>query len=221
MKFQLNEGAALIFDLDGTLADSMPVWETLADDWLRSLGVEPAPGLSAVLAPLTFTEGACYCIDHYDLDITVESAVWQWQEAVIERYRSKVKFKPGARAFLESCYQAKIPMSIATSCLQAACEAFIEAQNIGHLFQCVLYSDNIGRNKTHPDIFLACAQAMGTPPEKCIVFEDSHFAASGVRAAGMRLIAVYDNHSSNWDELSQAAELAVMDFEELLNLGAI
>jgi HAD superfamily hydrolase (TIGR01509 family) len=204
-----------IFDLDGTLADSMGLWEGLSREWLRMKGREAPEGLSRVLNSMTIRESTDYMIRHFTPDETPEGIAAQWEAMVIDRYRESIPLKDGAEALLRRLSERGLKLALASSCIPAAAEAFLAARNIRRYFSAILFTDQVKRNKSFPDIWLAAAEKLGLPPGDCVVFEDLYAALPGVRAAGMGFAAVYDDSCENWPALSAGADLALDSFAPL------
>jgi HAD superfamily hydrolase (TIGR01509 family) len=215
---------AVIFDLDGTLADSMRLWGRVCADWLLRLGKEPEENLEGVLASLSLSQAADYVIKNYHIGLPPAAVTGQWGEAVLEEYRQRVPLKPGAAYLVRSLARRGKKLAIATSCFPAACEALLSRCQIRGYFSALVYTDEIRDeagltlNKTFPQIWRAAAARLGTPPEKCLVFEDMYAALKGVRAAGMGIAAVWDGSCEDWPAFSAGADLALSSPEEALSL---
>jgi HAD superfamily hydrolase (TIGR01509 family) len=215
---------AVIFDLDGTLADSMDLWGRVCGDWLVRRGKEPEKNLAAVLASLSLFQAADYVIKNYRVDLSPAAVISQWGEMVLEEYERRVPLKPGAADLVRSLALRGKKLAIATSSFPAACEALLSRCRIREYFSALVYTDEIkdesGRtlNKTFPHIWLAAAARLGAPPEKCLVFEDLYAALKGVRSAGMGIAAVWDASCEDWPTFSAGADLALRSPREALAL---
>lgn len=209
---------AAIFDLDGTLADSMQVWDTVCRDWLLDLGIAPPEDLERTIAIMTLEQAARYVTGRFVPGKAPDRAIAEWEEIVCRRYRDEVSLKPGAGELVRTLAE-KMPLALATSSFPAACEGFLGRHGLRACFSAVVYSGEVQRDKTHPDIYLACARRLGADPSRCVVFEDLLEAARGVRAAGMSLVAVYDSSCADWEGLAALADLAVQDLRDLFHEG--
>ena len=208
---------AAIFDLDGTLADSMHVWKTICRDWLAGRGIRAEEHLEQELAKMSVAQSADYVIRSYGIALEPSAVQAQWQDMVLCQYANTVSLKEGAAELVRALDAAGMRLAVATSCFPAACEAILGRHGIRSYFSAILYSHEVSRDKSFPDIYLACARRLKTEPASCVVFEDIPFSLSGVRAAGMGLVAVYDRHSgAEWKQFGEAADLAIRSFRELL-----
>jgi HAD superfamily hydrolase (TIGR01509 family) len=215
---------AVIFDLDGTLADSMGLWGRVCTDWLTGQGKKPERNLEGVLSSMSLSQAADYVIQNYRCDLPPAGVIGQWEGMVLAAYKRQVPLKPGAGELVRALAFRGKRLAIATSCFPAACEALLARCRIREYFSALVYTDeirdNAGRtfNKTFPDIWLTAAARLGTPPEKGLVFEDLYAALKGVRAAGMGMAAVWDKTCEDWPAFSAGADLAFRSPGEALAL---
>jgi HAD superfamily hydrolase (TIGR01509 family) len=209
---------ALIFDIDGTLADSMPVWERLCRDWLFRRGIKAGPGLEQDIASMTLTQAADYIVRNYGMDLLPADLIREWETMAHARYAEDLPLKDGAAELVKTCVRAGIKIGAATSCFPAACEALLARHGIRDLFSVIVYSDEVKRDKTFPDIYLACARRLEVEAGNCLVFEDHYPAIAGVRAAGMNIAAVYDKSGAdNWERFRGEADFAFVSLKEALS----
>jgi HAD superfamily hydrolase (TIGR01509 family) len=197
---------AAVFDLDGTLIDSMGIWDGLCASWLWGKGIAPPPALDEQLKTLTLTQAVGYCKDRFGFASSREEIIREWQEIVLGRYAS-VPLKKGMAELIVALTRSGVKLAVATSCFPGACETALTQHGIRCCFESIVYTDEVARDKGHPDLYLAVARRLGVPPETCIVFEDLYAALSGVRAAGMDIAAVYDASSaSEWPAFKVRAD---------------
>lgn len=208
----LRRYEGVIFDLDGTLADSMHVWDSICRDWLESAGCIPRDGLDEAISLMTLPQSADYIAREYTPNRSPAQILEDWNRMVTHRYKHDVILKPGAGELVRALAEEGMPMAVATSCVPPACEGLLRRYGLWDCFTAVVYSGDVGRDKTFPDIYLACGERLGVAPRRCVVLEDLYEASRGVRAAGMGLVAVYDASCKQWEALRDAADLAVMGF---------
>lgn len=181
-----------IFDLDGTLLNSMPIWENMGELYLKSLGVEAEKGLSGVLYPLNMQQGAEYLVEHYHLELTKEEVLEGINRQIRDFYAQRVPLKEGARDFLEGLRERRIPMVVAASGSRENAEAALKRLNIRGWFGGILTCMEMGTDKTRPDIYFAGSLQLDTDPSETLVFEDSFYAVRTAKKAGFLTVAVYD-----------------------------
>ena len=208
-QFAFDRYKAAIFDLDGTLVDSMRVWDHICRDWLTGKGVVPENELEKKIASMTLTQSAEYVIRHYNIDLPSSRIMKEWENMVLYHYAHTIPLKDGAAELLELLASKGIKMGIETSSFPAACESILSRHGIHGHFSAIVYSDSVNRGKTFPDIFLACAHKLNVEPADCVVFEDFYNALAGIRAAGMSAAALYDDSgAAHWEKFKQEADFA-------------
>nr|WP_296961582.1 HAD family phosphatase [uncultured Mediterraneibacter sp.] len=205
----------VIFDVDGVLLNSMPIWENLGELYLQELGIEAEKNLGKKLFTLSMEEAAEYLISQYNLDKSVEEVVSGFVRAVKEFYEERVPLKEGVREYLNEFRARKIPMVIATSGDRRNIEAALKRLKIYSYFQGIYTCSEIGSGKDQPDIYFAAALQMDTDPEQTWVFEDTLHALRTAKAAGFRTVAVYDKSSDrDLAEIWNAAEIYLPDLND-------
>lgn len=181
-----------VFDLDGTLLNSMPVWENLGELYLQSLGMEAEKGLGELLFSMGMQQGVEYLITQYHLELTKEEVLNGVIRKVRDFYEQKVPLKEGAREFLAGMREKEIPMLIATANDRGCAEAALRRLNIRNWFGGILTCTEMGTDKRNPDIYLAASLQLDTDPSETLVFEDSLPAIQTAKRAGFLTVAVYD-----------------------------
>ena len=219
-QFAFDRYKAAIFDLDGTLVDSMRVWDHVCRDWLTGKGIVAENELEQKIASMTLTQSAEYVIRHYNIDLPPSRVMKEWEDMVLYQYGHTIPLKDGATELLELLAAKGIKLGIETSSFPAACEKILSRHGIRGYFSAIVYSDSVSRDKTFPDIFLACAQKLGVKPADCVVFEDFYTALAGIRAAGMGAAAVYDDSgAAHWEKFKQEADYAAVSLRALASAG--
>lgn len=184
-----------IFDVDGTLLDSMTIWEEAGARYLRGRNVKPEEKLGEILFPMTLEEAADYMKRRYSLPFSAEEIISGVLSTVKEFYYYEAPLKEGAKGFLEQLKERKIPVTVATSserdCVAAAFQRLHISEYVGEIFTC----SEVGKGKTSPEIYHAASRFMGTAPEDTWVFEDVLYAIRTAKRAGYRVAAIYDRSS--------------------------
>lgn len=186
----------VIFDVDGVLLNSMPVWENLGELYLSRLGIEAEKGLGDILFAMSLEEGADYLISHYGLDKTPEEIIKGLNREVQDFYENRVPLKEGVRQYLQEFRDRKIPMVIATSGDRRNAQAALERLKVFSYFQGIFTCSEIGSSKSQPDIYYAAALQIDTEPSDTWVFEDALHALRTAQKAGFKTVGVYDKASA-------------------------
>ena len=207
----MSKGA--IFDADGTLLDSMPIWEDAAARFLAGLGIEAEPDLGDTMFRLSLDEGAAYLKRTYlagdhGLSMTEEEIKEGVLGVIRDFYVHQVQPKAGARRFLEELAARKVPMYIATSSNREHIRAALERLGLLHFFDGMITCEEAGASKREPRIFLMAAERMGLSPEDIFVFEDVIHAIRSAGSAGFTTVGVYDAASAA-DNEAMRAECAI------------
>ena len=185
----------VIFDVDGVLLNSMPVWENLGELYLNRLGVEAEQGLGDILFTMSLEEGADYLISRYHLDKTPEEIIKGLNREVQDFYENRVPLKEGVRQYLQEFRERQIPMVITTSGDRKNAEAALKRLKVFSYFQGIFTCSEIGSSKSQPDIYYAAALQIDTEPSETWVFEDALHALQTAKRAGFRTVGVYDKAS--------------------------
>ena len=194
-----------IFDLDGTLLDSMFIWDTLGVDYLVSLGKTPKPGLKEQLRPMSLDQVARMFIREYGVTLSIEEIKAGVNRMVEHYYFEVVQPKPGVPEFLAWAKQQGIKTCIATASDRYVVEAALRRTGLLSYIDNIFTCEEIGKAKDEPDIFLYAREYLGTPLENTYVFEDIYLAMQTAKRAGFGVVAVYDETSAN-----HSAEIAAL-----------
>ncbi len=205
----------LIFDLDGTLLDSMPVWESLGQNYLRSKGIAVDEQLlKQALAPFTLLEAARYFIDQYGLALDEHYIVSEIDQILASQYLYTIPLKPGVKTFLEK--HRHLPMCVATASQRCLVEQALKRLEIDRYFSFTLTCSEAGRSKQDPQLFLQAVRQLGLQPDEVIVFEDAPHAIRTAKEAGLWVVGVKDPAFAQYQkEIQQIADCYVDDLLEV------
>ena len=203
-----------IFDFDGTLLDSMFIWDTIGEDYLRTLGKEPHEDLKETFMTLTLEEAAEYYREHYKVTLSVAEIVDSINTMVEGIYRTKVTLKPGVMAYLRLLKESGVKMCVATVTDRYLVEDTLERLGILHYFSEIFTCAEVGYGKDKPIIYQKALEHLGTVKEETFVFEDSLFALETAKTDGFPTVGVYDMHESRQEEMKRLADCYVRSFEE-------
>lgn len=207
---------AAIFDMDGTLVDSMGMWRRVGMDYLASLGVCPQEDLGRVFEPLTFSQAARMMQQRYLPNSTEQEIIAGCMQLVADFYEKKAQCKPYALAFLQHLRRLGVPRCVATLTDPDLALPVLERLGLmGELDFC-LTAQEVGKRKDEPDIYLQAAARMGVHPEETAVFEDSCFAGRTAKKAGFYLVGVDDPHEKERAQLQKLSDEYIFSFRQLL-----
>lgn len=219
---ELLKKDAVIFDLDGTLVDSMWMWKAIDIEYLGRYGYDCPDSLQKEIEGMSFSETAVYFKERFRLPDTVEEIKKAWVDMSIEKYRWEVPLKPGVRRFLEFLKETGVPTGIATSNGREMVDAVMRALGITPYFRVVATACEVSAGKPAPDIYLHVAECLGAEPKRCMVFEDVPAGILAGKAAGMTVCAVEDPFSvAMREEKRQLADYYIQDYYEVLVGGPV
>lgn len=208
---------AFIFDLDGTLIDSMGIWKQLDIDYLAKFQIPMPSNLQQEIEGLSFHDTAIYFKEHFGIPDTIEEILEDWNQMSYDIYCHQVPLKPGAKTILEYARTHHIPCGIATSNTLDLVMGVLKHHNIDSYFDTIITAGDVGKGKPAPDVFLAAAKRLQVSPEECLVFEDIVAGIDGAHNAGMTVVAVKDAYSAyQEDQKIEKADFFIENFEEIL-----
>ncbi len=203
----------VIFDMDGTLLDSMHHWRTCSSRFVRSLGLEPEEGLDGRLAGVSVKEGGDYLRRRYFPHMTAEEINAAIVAFLVDTYAHDIEAKPGALDVLQGLKSMGIKVALATASERCHSDPAFTRLGVMDCFDGIYTCSQAGRGKHHPDIFLLAAREMGLSPAEIAVVEDAPHALETAGNAGFHTVAVPDP-SADWAEACAHAELALDSLEE-------
>ena len=205
-----------IFDVDGTLLDSMPIWDTVGADYLRAQGITPRPGLRRAICTMSLRQTAAYFRREYGLTQREEEIMAGIDRMLEHFYGAEARPKPGVLSFLEGLRQQGVKMAVATATDRYLVEMALERNGMLPYFQGIFTCTEVGAGKEKPDVFFKALAALGTPMEATPVFEDAYYAAATAKAAGFPVVAVYDpSGAGEWARLQQLADKSIFQYGQL------
>ena len=205
----------MIIDFDGTLMDSMHIWETAGELCLRSMGKEPRENLQKVLKPMSLLQSAGYIKEQYGISRSVSEIVDQINRTVEGFYFHTAEPKPGAVRWLEELHRRGIRMCIATATDRRQAEAALTRCGMRQFFSEIFTCTEVGSGKDRPIIFRRAMEHLETTRDNTAVAEDALHALRTAKADGFRTVAVYDPYEPARDTLRSLADVYLKDFYDL------
>ena len=196
----LNGKKAALFDLDGTLVDSMWMWKQIDVEFLGRFGIACPADLQKQIEGMSFSETAVYFKERFEIPWSLDEIKACWIRMSIDKYRHEVPLKEGALEFLNYCKEHGIRTGIATSNGREMVDAVVESLKIGSYLDVITTACEVKAGKPEPDIYLEVARRLAVEPSECIVFEDIPAGIMAGKRAGMAVIAVEDEFSKNMKE---------------------
>lgn len=206
-----------IFDLDGTLVDSMWVWNKIDIDYLTSKGHKMPDNLKEEISHLSFNQTAMYFKERFNIEDPLEQILKDWHDMAFNEYAHNVKLKAGVKEFLDKLKCNNIKIALATSNSTVLLEACLKNNGIFEYFDSITTTDEVKNGKNCPDVYLLAASKLDISPSNCIVFEDIVPAVKGAKKANMKVVAVYDEVSScDKNTLSELSDRYINNYLELI-----
>ena len=177
-----------IWDLDGTLLDSLPYWNRLGADYLEARGICAPDDLQATLDTMELRAGACYLKKRFSLPEDSDTVFCELKARIRRVYTDDARFFPGALAFLQKQHDAGVKLALFTSAEGEAARASLEKNEALHLFSCIVSASDLNLDKSNPKAFLYVLERLGTKLDRTVVYEDSEYAIQGAKQTGMTVI---------------------------------
>ena len=205
-----------MFDLDGTLFDSLGVWAEIDRIFFKQNGLEIPADYAACISGLSFLQTAQYTKDHFGFHQSAEEIANTWQRMCRKEYANHVPLKPGAAEYLQKLKENGVRLAVVTTLTKELYEPALKRNGIFSLFDAFTTTDESGQHKKTGEIYKLPAAKLETEPIDCAVFEDIYEGIQGAKNAGMLGCLVYDRHNaSRIDAAKQICDYYIETFEEL------
>lgn len=211
-----------IFDLDGTLIDSMSVWKNVSGEFLREQGITPKEGLEEKVRTMSFAMSGAYIKKEYNLPHDVDDILKHWFSKVHHAYASTIGEKINTMNYLKYLKKNGVKMCIATASDLELAQKATKRLGIDDFMEFTITVEDIGVGKEKPDIFLYCADRLKVPVENSFVYEDSLHALQSAKRGGFYTVGVKDRENvSLWDEIKKEADVAVEELGQLMQTRSV
>lgn len=205
-----------IFDFDGTLIDSMKIWDSIGAAFLISRGITPPDHIESILRSMSFFQSTAYFIKEYNLSDTQQQIKDQMYQIIADQYKYTMPLKEGVLEYLEYLSQKGIKMCIATATDKELAIHALRRLGIDHYFSFIKTCDEVGKGKDDPEIYLQAASRLGIDKNDIYIFEDVLYCVKTAKKAGFKVVGIYDESSKEDAEaLRELCDRYVMSFKEL------
>ena len=184
-----------IFDVDGTILDSMEVWNTLASQYVQRLGMVPEKNLDEIVSDMSLEQSATYLKNHYKINKQEERIISEVLNFISDFYEYEVNLMPGFKEFISHYDSINV---IGTSCDEELVKIALNRLAVLNYFEDIITCSKVNKSKNDPDFYLACAQVLKQRPEDIVVFEDADYCIDVARKVGFKVIKIKD-----WRDLNE------------------
>jgi len=204
-----------IFDMDGTLIDSMGFWRNLASEYLCSKGITQVPEeILRKIKPMTMSESAALFQEVFGLSGDVEA---EMNDMMDEHYRNDIPLKDGVRDYLEMLNEQGVRMCVASATAEQLMESCLSRLGIRDYFAFLLSCETVGAGKNSPLVYHESAKRLQASPAEIAVYEDALYAVQTAKNAGYYVIGVYDEGAAkNWEAVTKIVDEVIKNWEEQL-----
>ena len=205
-----------IFDLDGTLLDSMHIWSEIGLKFLQNEGITPPPGASEEFVKLSLVQAAEYYIKHYAPDKTVVDIVKSINALVEDFYFKQVLLKAGVIEFLEYLKKKNVKMCVATATDKYMVEKALERNGIREYFSEIFTCTTVGAGKDTPVIYDKALKHLGTDKNNTFVFEDALYAIETAHKAGYKIVGINDvSEPADPEKVKEFCSVYINEYSEI------
>ena len=213
----LFEAKAAIFDMDGTLTDSAGMWLDSRVAFFQEYGLNGTPEHIHQMIHLPVVAASQYAIDTFGLKASLDEVIQFWRDYAGRRYSTDIELKPGVKTFFEKLKSDGVPICLATGCTLDLAHMVLDRHGVGQLLDYEICVDEIGGDKSSPDIYLQCARKFGLTPGNCVVFEDCLPGIKAAYGAGFYTVAIQDHHSPYpLNDYKDSYDMVIENFEKLI-----
>lgn len=204
-----------VFDLDGTLLDSMGIWDQIDIDFLARRGLPVPEDYAKNISGLSFDDTARYTKSLFDLPDAIEEITAEWSRMAREAYSDSVELIEGAAEYLTRLKKAGVKLAVATALSRELLTPCLKRCGVYDLFDAFYTADEVGRGKDSPDMFIAAAEGLGLECHECIAFDDVLPAIKSAKKAGLIVCGVYEKNSHDHrDEIEATADIYITAFDD-------
>lgn len=209
----------IIFDLDGTLIDSMKVWENVDRDFVAENGGVYTPDISDAVKTMTIHQSARYFKDRFSLEMSCNEITDRIEAMVSEKYNNSIPLKKGVFDTLSKLSQMGIKMCVATATYNSLVNASLKRLGVYDMFEFILTCSDVGAGKDSPDIFYKSAKKMGLGISETVIVEDSLHCIETAKKAGFFTVGVYDEFAeTDKDKIINLSDVYITEINKLTDI---
>lgn len=207
----------IFFDMDGTLIDSNGVWLEIDHTFLGRRGLTITPEYTCTVGHSIFPVAAQFTKDYYQLPDSPQAIMDEWQAMARDAYAHTIPLKEGAKELLDKLHNEGLPMALLTAGVPALAMSALERHGLLPYFQGLFFAQEVGLEKRNPQIYRLAAERFNVPCEGCVLLEDAPHNCAAARAAGFKVVGIYDDfYMEQWNEVTANSHLAIRSLTELL-----
>jgi len=206
-----------IFDLDGTLIDSMGVWEKIDKEFLKKRNIDMPSDYIEKINSMSFEKVAQYTIERFNLQEREEDLIKEWNEMAICEYSNNITTKPNVKEYLEKLKENNIRIGLSTSSPKTLYESVLKNNYIYEYFDVLVSLEDVKRDKNYPDIYLLTAERLGLNPQDCVGFEDVLVGINTLKKAYFKTVGVYDKYAdSEIEDIKEISDRFIYNFKDIM-----
>ena len=214
----LEQVEAVLFDLDGTLVDSMWMWGKVDEEFFENEGMKMPSDFQRQIEGMGFTEVCVFMKEKYKFNLTPQEIGDRLNQMASYKYQHEIKTKEGAVEFVKELKKRGIKTGICSSQSRFLITSCVESNGILQYIDTIKTACEVAQGKPAPDIYIAAAKELNVDPSKCLVFEDLPNGIKAGKSAGMRVCAVFDLFSQpNEAEIRKLANYYIKSFNQVLD----
>ncbi len=213
----LKDISCAIFDLDGTLIQSISTWRHVDMHFMEKRGLPIPDDFYDRVSAMNLAQAADYVIAECGVKSTRDEVMNEWLSMLEYEYSEIIPMVDGAKEFITALHSAGVKIALATASRPELYHPCLERHGVAEFFDAFVTTAEVERQKGYPDIYLLAAEKVGVNPDKCAVFEDIYPGCIGAKAAGMYCVGVLEEHSrDDWDDMTKICDMVIRDYTELL-----
>ncbi len=203
-----------IFDVDGTLLNSMCIWENVGEKFLRSIGIEAEKNLRDKVKEFSLYQTACYFKSEYGVELSTDEIMNGINKLIEDFYLNTAELKDGVADFLKELKENNVKMCVATATEKYLVESALKRCGVLDYFSEIFTCNIVGHGKDEPIIYREATKHLNVDKKDIIIFEDAFYAIKTAKADGFTVAAVYDSAESNKNEVKAISDFYFTDFSD-------